>query len=264
MCSQDVLDEIEAIEAIYPECLSRLNDGLIELKVPNHEDFRLRVSFPKEYPETDSPHILQVQSSGHDDQYLESLFNDVMHSVYHPGSVCVFDFLTELDGVLGTDAGDGEDDGGNHSHVDAEPVEIDALSGWTMSEPVTDRGSTFIAFAREVHSENDVFHYLQTLKTDRKISRASHNMVAYRIQNDNGTRISDCDDDGETAAGGRMLHLLTIMDVWNVLVVVSRWFGGTHIGPDRFKHINSTTREAVMRAGFVKEDSKHHKGKKKK
>ena len=53
------------------------------------------------------------------------------------------------------------------------------------------------------------------------------------------------DDDGETAAGSRMLHLITIMDVWNVIVVVARWFGGAHIGPDRFKHINSTAREAV-------------------
>lgn len=41
------------------------------------------------------------------------------------------------------------------------------------------------------------------------------------------------------------------MDVWNVMVVVSRWFGGAHIGPDRFKHINSTAREAVIRAGFM-------------
>jgi hypothetical protein len=33
---------------------------------------------------------------------------------------------------------------------------------------------------------------------------------------------SDCDDDGESAAGGRLLHLLTILDVKNVCVVVSR------------------------------------------
>lgn len=37
-----------------------------------------------------------------------------------------------------------------------------------------------------------------------------------------------------------------MMDVWNIVVVVSRWFGGTHIGPDRFKHINSAARESVL------------------
>ena len=24
----------------------------------------------------------------------------------------------------------------------------------------------------------------------------------------------------------------------NVLIVVTRWYGGIHLGPDRFKHIN--------------------------
>jgi len=32
-----------------------------------------------------------------------------------------------------------------------------------------------------------------------------------------------------------MLHLLEILDVENVLVVVSRWFGGIQLGADRFK-----------------------------
>lgn len=28
----------------------------------------------------------------------------------------------------------------------------------------------------------------------------------------------------------------------NVAVVVSRWYGGIQLGPDRFKHINNATR----------------------
>ena len=42
-----------------------------------------------------------------------------------------------------------------------------------------------------------------------------------------------------------------MMDAWNVIVVVSRWFGGTHIGPDRFKHINTAARDAVLKGEFV-------------
>lgn len=41
------------------------------------------------------------------------------------------------------------------------------------------------------------------------------------------------------------------MDVWNVIVVVSRWYGGIQLGPDRFKHINSAAREAVIRSGLT-------------
>jgi len=36
-------------------------------------------------------------------------------------------------------------------------------------------------------------------------------------------------------SGSRMLHLLDILNVENVMVVVSRWYGGIQLGPDRFK-----------------------------
>jgi putative IMPACT (imprinted ancient) family translation regulator len=36
--------------------------------------------------------------------------------------------------------------------------------------------------------------------------------------------IEDYDDDGETSAGGRLLHLLQVMNALNVLVVVTRWY----------------------------------------
>lgn len=41
------------------------------------------------------------------------------------------------------------------------------------------------------------------------------------------------------------------MDVMNVVVVVSRWFGGVHLGPDRFRHINNATRQVLQQAGFA-------------
>jgi len=58
--------------------------------------------------------------------------------------------------------------------------------------------------------------------------------AAYRIQDPHkNVTYQDNDDDGETAAGGRLAHLLQVMDVWNMLVVVSRWYGGVKLGPDR-------------------------------
>jgi len=52
---------------------------------------------------------------------------------------------------------------------------------------------------------------------------------------------------------------MQIMDVWNVMVVVSRWFGGTHLGPDRFKHINAATRDVLIKGGFYDDSSKKKK-----
>ena len=42
----------------------------------------------------------------------------------------------------------------------------------------------------------------------------------------------------------------------NVLVIVSRWFGGTHLGADRFKHIGQVARDALEVGGFLDEGGK--------
>ncbi len=57
--------------------------------------------------------------------------------------------------------------------------------------------------------------------------------------------------DGETAAGSRLAHLLEVMGARDVLVVVSRWFGGVLLGADRFKHINNCARDLLEGAGLV-------------
>ena len=41
------------------------------------------------------------------------------------------------------------------------------------------------------------------------------------------------------------------MDVINAVVVVSRWYGGIQLGPDRFKHINNVARTLLLSSGIV-------------
>lgn len=265
---EDLMDEISAIEAIYPENLERKVEdcSIVIIKVPNHEHIQIQISFPAEYPSEAPPRLLEVNipsdnNDKYDVKYLQHLFQEVLDSVFHPGAVCIFDFLTELDGVLYESEDADAIDDASHSAQDAQDlVPLDPFEGWFASDPITDRGSTFMAFATHVSSEEDAFEKLDKIKTDSKMRKASHIMSAWRVQvvNERGQQIKfqDCDDDGETAAGSRMLHLITIMDVWNVMVIVARWFGGAHIGPDRFKHINSTAREAVVRAGFERAGNK--------
>jgi putative IMPACT (imprinted ancient) family translation regulator len=57
--------------------------------------------------------------------------------------------------------------------------------------------------------------------------------TAFRIVQPNGVAQQDNNDDGETAAGSRLAHLLQVMDVKCACVVVSRWYGGVKLGPDR-------------------------------
>ncbi|VDO98267.1 unnamed protein product [Soboliphyme baturini] len=119
-------------------------------------------------------------------------------------------------------------------------------------EPLTDRKSTFQASVCPVKSRAEVQRALETLKSDKKVSRATHNMYAYRITLDGKRFIQDCDDDGEHHAGSRLLHLLEITDARNVLVVVSRWYGGVQLGADRFKHINNVARTLLESCGYIK------------
>lgn len=46
-------------------------------------------------------------------------------------------------------------------------------------------------------------------------------------------------------------HLSQILDVQNVMVVVSRWYGGILLGPDRFKHICNCARAILVQGGYV-------------
>jgi len=129
-------------------------------------------------------------------------------------------------------------------------------------DTLEDRKSVFQGHVAKVKSVEEVKTVLAKLMENRKIAHATHNMYAYRIYcHQRNTWIQDCDDDGEDAAGGRMSHLLEILDVEDVVVVVSRWYGGIHLGPDRFKHINNVTRQVLDKAGHIK--PKQEKGGKK-
>ena len=119
-------------------------------------------------------------------------------------------------------------------------------------EPFTDRKSTFQAHLAHVVTQEQVKQVLQELKENRKIHNATHNVMAYRIYcEDRSSFLQDCDDDGEAMAGSRLLHLLQILEGKNIVVVVTRWYGGILLGPDRFKHYNNCARDVMKVAGLV-------------
>ncbi|KAI8992592.1 ribosomal protein S5 domain 2-type protein [Pilobolus umbonatus] len=129
------------------------------------------------------------------------------------------------------------------------------------TEPLMDRKSTFIAHVARVTNVHEVKTVVGQLLSNKKIAKATHNILAYRIVMADGKILQDNDDDGETAAGSRLLHLMQILEVENVVLIVSRWFGGIHLGPDRFKDINNIGRTALENYGFIKDEkpkSKHN------
>ncbi|KAF9374321.1 hypothetical protein CPC16_001376 [Podila verticillata] len=119
--------------------------------------------------------------------------------------------------------------------------------------PIVDRKSVFVAHLAPITQAGEVPWMIQQLKQEnKKVVKATHNIMAFRVENENGTIAQDNDDDGETAAGSRLLHLMSILDVKNVVVVVSRWYGGIPLSADRFKHINNAARILLDECGYIK------------
>lgn len=93
---------------------------------------------------------------------------------------------------------------------------------------VVEKKSRFIATVEAVESEEEAIAFIE--RTKKKYWDARHNCSAYVI----GTRgeLERCSDDGEPAgtAGKPMLEVLRGIQLRNVVVVVTRYFGGTLLG----------------------------------
>lgn len=146
---------------------------------------------------------------------------------------------------------------------------------WNESEILIDRKSKFQARCCAIKSQTDVPGLLQDLLQNKRIEKASHpHMYAWRTgevkselpKGAKGTKKGKktgtekielvnvqqgSSDGGESGAGQRLLTLLEQANVINVLVVVTRWYGGTPLGSARFRHISSTAVESLKKGGFI-------------
>ena len=93
---------------------------------------------------------------------------------------------------------------------------------------ITEKKSRFIATVRPVKTEEEALAFLEELK--KKYWDARHNCFVYSVGlNREYTR---CSDDGEPSgtAGRPMLDVILGEDIYNVAVVVTRYFGGVLLG----------------------------------
>ena len=93
---------------------------------------------------------------------------------------------------------------------------------------ITEKKSRFIATVHPVECEEEALAFLEEMK--KKYWDARHNCYVYSIgMNREFTR---CSDDGEPSgtAGRPMLDVILGEDIYNVAVVVTRYFGGVLLG----------------------------------
>lgn len=275
--SEELQDEVFSITSIYGDDTlipTTESSKIYTLTLPGQPNISFRIDFPSDYPHA-PPSILGTQSVGSDfakgegSAVVESM-RVTLSEVYVPGEPCIYDLIEEFSQrlqQLGLDQKSKDEEAqtaqahrqsahssnkdANQSDSQQSLTSLGDPPPWILSEVISEKKSVFVARCAPVHSVDQAKAYLSyLLATDKKVSKATHNITAWRIRGEGGVQFQDCDDDGETAAGGRVLHLLELMDVWGVMVVVTRWYGGVLLGADRFRIINQCARDAVVKGGF--------------
>ena len=110
--------------------------------------------------------------------------------------------------------------------------------------------SRFIAYIKPVATENEAKAFIDEIKTKHK--DATHNCSAYTVGPE--MNIQKANDDGEPSgtAGIPMLEILKKLEIHNVCVVVTRYFGGIKLGAGGLiRAYSGAVRDAIYDIGRV-------------
>ncbi|TDH39168.1 YigZ family protein [Pseudohoeflea suaedae] len=106
-----------------------------------------------------------------------------------------------------------------------------------LDKIINDRGSKYAVSGGACTSEEEAKIFIQELCRNKKFAKASHNSWALLS--------AECplkSDDGEAGAGNVILRMLEREGLRDHIVVVTRWFGGKHLGGDRFRNVQEAVR----------------------
>ncbi len=100
---------------------------------------------------------------------------------------------------------------------------------------LTDRGSKYAVSGAQAEDRAAVDATLKALKRDKAYAKATHNTWGVLLSD--GTPLKG--DDGESGAGMVILRMLEREGLNDHLLIVTRWYGGKHLGGDRFRHVQT-------------------------
>jgi putative IMPACT (imprinted ancient) family translation regulator len=110
-----------------------------------------------------------------------------------------------------------------------------------LEDLLRDRGSRYAASVGPVRDRAGIETFLADLRTRRKFAKATHHSWAAILPEGEALK----GDDGEAGAGAVILKMLEREGLKGHIVVVTRWYGGVHLGGDRFAHVVTCTRAAL-------------------
>lgn len=115
--------------------------------------------------------------------------------------------------------------------------------------------STFIGYAKPIKTEEEAIEFVNEIK--KKHKDATHNVWAYTIgENMNIQRYSD-DGEPQGTAGIPTLEVIKKEDLRDVVVVVTRYFGGIKLGAGGLVRAYTKGAKVGIEAGIVIEKVKY-------
>lgn len=112
-----------------------------------------------------------------------------------------------------------------------------------FSAEITEKRSRFIATIARVESEEEAFAFINEIKA--KYWDAKHNVYAFALSEENICRYSD-DNEPHGTAGKPILDVLLGRNLKDVVIVVTRYFGGVLLGTGGLVRAYSSAAAAVI------------------
>lgn len=107
----------------------------------------------------------------------------------------------------------------------------------------TERRSEFIAYLCPVHTNDEAVQFINEIKALHR--KATHNVYAYILRDNNITRYSD-DGEPQGTAGVPVLDILQKHKLTDVCCVVTRYFGGILLGGGGLVRAYSTSAKMAV------------------
>ena len=112
----------------------------------------------------------------------------------------------------------------------------------------TEKRSRFIGYCKPVTTEQEAVDFINSKRSEHW--NATHNVYAYSLREGNIKRYSD---DGEPSgtAGMPVLDVVTKNEIYDVCIVVTRYFGGVLLGTGGLVRAYSQGAKVALEAGNV-------------
>ncbi|AWP11243.1 putative protein IMPACT isoform 2 [Scophthalmus maximus] len=228
---QSQFEEVEALSSIYGDewCVIDEASRIFCIKISSNLEERkltacLQIILPPDYPSA-APPIYQVNAAwlrGAERAKLANSLEDLY--VEHAGESILYLWVEKIRELL------------VEKSQSSETVDQPEKVNVTAEEEVDDED---IPDFRTLKLNTENAHLFMDHSYDEELPAINH-----------GNTISD----RRSTFQPHLAPVVTprqILDVRNVMVVVSRWYGGILLGPDRFKHINNCARNILVDEGYT-------------